>query len=88
MPISQNSQVVRSNNDQDGKGGRVAPDFRFGWGGFFKWSGVGLLALLAALAITLYFLDWNQMRGPRPSGLAMRSSPIPSSSSGTPTSRQ
>jgi len=39
-------------------------DFRFTWNGFFKWSGITLLALLVAALITLYFLDWNQMRGP------------------------
>lgn len=39
-------------------------DFRFTWSGFFKWSGITLLALLIAALITLYFLDWNQMRGP------------------------
>ena len=39
-------------------------DFRFTWSGFFKWSGITLIALLIAAIITLYFLDWNQMRGP------------------------
>jgi len=39
-------------------------DFRFSWSGFFKWSGITLLALLIAAIVTLYFLDWNQMRGP------------------------
>jgi AsmA family protein len=39
-------------------------DFRFTWGGFLKWSGITLLAILIAALITLYFLDWNQMRGP------------------------
>lgn len=39
-------------------------DFRFTWGGFFKWTGITLLAFLVAVIITLYFLDWNQMRGP------------------------
>jgi uncharacterized protein involved in outer membrane biogenesis len=38
-------------------------DFRFTWGGFFKWTGVTLLAVLIAALVTLYFLDWNQMRG-------------------------
>ncbi|HEX2758945.1 MAG TPA: AsmA family protein [Rhizomicrobium sp.] len=48
-------------------GGRVVSDFRdfrFTWNGFFKWSGIALLALLIAALITLYFLDWNQLRGP------------------------
>lgn len=39
-------------------------DFRFTWNGFFKWSGITILALLVAALVTLYFLDWNQMRGP------------------------
>jgi len=39
-------------------------DFRFTWGGFFKWTGITVLAILVAAIITLYFLDWNQMRGP------------------------
>jgi uncharacterized protein involved in outer membrane biogenesis len=39
-------------------------DFRFTWRGFWKWTGVTLLALLVGAIITLYFLDWNQMRGP------------------------
>src|SRR6266404_5158249 len=43
---------------------RIAANFRVTWGSVLKWSGITLLALLAALVITLYFLDWNQMRGP------------------------
>ena len=39
-------------------------DFHFTWRGFFKWTGVTLLALLLGAVITLYFLDWNEMRGP------------------------
>ena len=39
-------------------------DFRFTWRGFFKWTGITLLAVLVAVIVTLYFLDWNQMRGP------------------------
>ena len=39
-------------------------DFRFSWAGFWRWSGIVLAALLIACVITLYFLDWNQMRGP------------------------
>ncbi len=39
-------------------------DFQFSWRGFFKWTGVTLFAILVAAVITLYFLDWNQMRGP------------------------
>jgi uncharacterized protein involved in outer membrane biogenesis len=46
---------------------RIVPDFRdfrFSWGGLLRWTGVTLLALLIAILVTLYFLDWNQMRGP------------------------
>jgi uncharacterized protein involved in outer membrane biogenesis len=39
-------------------------DFHFSWRGFFKWTAVTLLAILFAAVVTLYFLDWNQMRGP------------------------
>ncbi len=39
-------------------------DFRFTWSGFFRWTGITLLAVLVAAIVTLYFLDWNQMRGP------------------------
>src|ERR1043166_2640449 len=39
-------------------------DFHFTWAGFFKWSAVTLLTILFAAVVTLYFLDWNQMRGP------------------------
>src|SRR5690242_13386867 len=28
------------------------------------WSGGGILAVIAALVIALYFLDWNALRGP------------------------
>src|SRR5215470_9246440 len=39
-------------------------DFHFTRRGFFKWTAVTLLAILFAAVVTLYFLDWNQMRGP------------------------
>ncbi|HKY18752.1 MAG TPA: AsmA family protein [Rhizomicrobium sp.] len=39
-------------------------DFHFTWAGFFKWNGITLAAFLFAAIVTLYFLDWNQMRGP------------------------
>ena len=38
-------------------------DFRFTWTGFFRWTGIVVAAVLFAAIITLYFLDWNQMRG-------------------------
>jgi AsmA family protein len=39
-------------------------DFRFSWTGLMRWTGTVVLAVLVALVITLYFLDWNLMRGP------------------------
>jgi len=39
-------------------------DFRFTWRGFWKWSAAVLFGLIAGLILVLYFLDWNQMRGP------------------------
>src|SRR5262249_50386533 len=45
---------------------RVFADFRdtrFTWPGFFRWTGIVVMAFLIAGLITLYFLDWNQMRG-------------------------
>lgn len=55
---------------------RIISDFRdfpFTWRGFFKWSGITLVALLTAVLVTLYFLDWNQMRGPIGRYLSYRS---------------
>src|SRR3954465_13854337 len=48
-------------------------DFRFTWSGFFRWTGITILAVLIAAIITLYFLDWNQMRGPLGRYLSHRS---------------
>ncbi len=48
-------------------GRRIVAGFsgsRFTWGCAFKWSGIALLAILLTLILILYFLDWNQMRGP------------------------
>lgn len=39
-------------------------NFRFTWGGFAYWAGTVIAAFLIASVIALYFLDWNQMRGP------------------------
>ena len=39
-------------------------DFRFSWQGFLRWMGIVIAAILFAAVVTLYFLDWNQMRGP------------------------
>src|SRR5690242_3776781 len=38
-------------------------DFRFTWSGFARWTFTVLAAFLFAALVTLYFLDWNQMRG-------------------------
>ncbi|HVW74063.1 MAG TPA: AsmA family protein, partial [Rhizomicrobium sp.] len=44
---------------------RIAADFGgVTPGGFFKWAGITLLALIVTAILILYFLDWNQMRGP------------------------
>ncbi|HUO02670.1 MAG TPA: AsmA family protein, partial [Rhizomicrobium sp.] len=39
-------------------------DFEFTRAGFARWTITVLAAFLVALLITLYFLDWNLMRGP------------------------
>jgi hypothetical protein len=39
-------------------------DFQFTWRGFWRWTAITLGAILVAALITLYFLDWNQLRGP------------------------
>ena len=39
-------------------------DFRFTWTGLLRWTGIVIAAVLFAAVVTLYFLDWNQMRGP------------------------
>ena len=39
-------------------------DFRFTWRGFFNWTGHHPAGVCWARCVTLYFLDWNQMRGP------------------------
>jgi uncharacterized protein involved in outer membrane biogenesis len=39
-------------------------DFRLTWRGVWRWSATVLAALLVGAVITLYFLDWNQLRGP------------------------
>jgi uncharacterized protein involved in outer membrane biogenesis len=67
MPVLQPSGYDRMKAGWDTARARVVADFRdfrFTWGGFFKWTGITLLAFLVAAIITLYFLDWNQMRGP------------------------
>ncbi len=46
---------------------RIVSDFRdlrFTWRGFFKWTGWTLLGVILGALFALYFVDWNQMRGP------------------------
>jgi uncharacterized protein involved in outer membrane biogenesis len=67
---------ARLNGTWDAVRERIISDFRdfqFTWRGFFKWSGITLIAVLVAAIITLYFLDWNQMRGPLGRYLSHRS---------------
>jgi uncharacterized protein involved in outer membrane biogenesis len=76
MPVLQPSGNNRMKAGWDMARARVVADFRdfrFTWGGFFKWTGITLLAFLVAAIITLYFLDWNQMRGPLSRYLSSRS---------------
>jgi uncharacterized protein involved in outer membrane biogenesis len=67
MPVLPPSENSRMKAGWDVARARILADFRdlrFTWSGFFKWTGITLLAFLVAAIITLYFLDWNQMRGP------------------------
>ena len=67
MPVAVSSHKIRLKSAWDGARHRVLSDFRdfrFTWNGFFKWGGITLLAFLVAVIVTLYFLDWNQIRGP------------------------
>ena len=48
-------------------------DFHFTWRGFFKWTGATLLGVILGALFALYFLDWNQMRGPIGRWLSQRS---------------
>ena len=50
---------------------RIWADFRdfrstwhFAWRGFFRWTAIVIAVFLIAGVATLYFLDWNQFRGP------------------------
>ena len=47
-------------------------DFHFTWAGFLRWSITVVVAFLIALIVTLYFLDWNSVRGPISSYLSHR----------------
>jgi uncharacterized protein involved in outer membrane biogenesis len=64
MSVTENPHKARLKWDWQRAQARIISQFRFTWSGVLKWSGIALLALLAALVIALYFLDWNQMRGP------------------------
>ena len=51
----------------DGLRQRIIADFRdtrFTPAGAARWTGIVILAFLVAALIMLYFLDWNEMRGP------------------------
>ena len=59
--------VTEQSKTQPTLGDRILADFRdfqFTWAGFVRWTGITFLAVIVAALITLYFLDWNQMRGP------------------------
>src|SRR5450432_1327436 len=46
---------------------RIIADFRdtrFTGPGILRWTGTVIMAFLAAALIMLFFLDWNQLRGP------------------------
>ena len=46
---------------------RIVADFRdtrFTWRGLFKWTAATLFGVILGALFALYFLDWNQMRGP------------------------
>lgn len=64
MPVTEHSgknthwEAIRARIAADFGGFRPTP------GGFFKWSGILLLGLIVTFIVILYFLDWNQMRGP------------------------
>ncbi len=67
MSVTEHTEKNRLKSALQGARHRVMSDFRdfrFTWNGFFKWTGITLLAFLVAVIVTLYFLDWNQMRGP------------------------
>ncbi|HEY0267228.1 MAG TPA: AsmA family protein, partial [Rhizomicrobium sp.] len=64
MSVTDNSGKSRLKSLWDDRIMADFRDFRFTWSGFFRWTGITLLAVLIAAIVTLYFLDWNQMRGP------------------------
>ena len=62
MSLVQNMENVRWSHWRE----RIVADFRdfrFSWQGFLRWTGIVIAAILFAALVTLYFLDWNQMRG-------------------------
>ena len=67
MSVTQNPDRARSKSAWEEIYKRVLSEFReiqFTWRGFFNWCGITLLAVLFSAVVTLYFLNWNQMRGP------------------------
>ncbi len=39
-------------------------DFKWSWRGALRWTAITLGAFIVAALVILYFLDWNEMRGP------------------------
>jgi uncharacterized protein involved in outer membrane biogenesis len=67
MPVTEPARTSRLESHWEWARTRIVADFRdfrFTWSGFFRWTGITVLAVIFAAIVTLYFLDWNQMRGP------------------------
>lgn len=67
MPVTDPSPANRLESHWQWAKARIVADFRdfrFTWSGFFRWTGITVLAVIFAAIVMLYFLDWNQMRGP------------------------
>jgi uncharacterized protein involved in outer membrane biogenesis len=50
-----------------GMGSYLRADFArlsWSWRGALRWTGIVLAAFIVAILITLYYMDWNRMRGP------------------------
>lgn len=66
MTVTENPQRHRPWSKEDVRE-RILSDFRdsrFTWRGFFKWTGATILGVILGALFALYFMDWNQMRGP------------------------
>src|ERR1700733_839192 len=67
MSVSEYWDKYRVKAALAGAGQHLAADFRsvrVTRRGVIKWTLTVVLAFLFAALVTLYFLDWNQMRGP------------------------